>query len=181
MARIRVGVVIDLSTESQRFHCLQPGHASSWDGDGDGGRDPDSQVRSQNDGAAKSGLLESISNLAGATTISDFVAPISGVTVLDVTRGVAHSLVPDAGRPRDASNRQFRSLAAGSASHVFAPRRNYRTRPYVQSIKGIAAQASSLGIIPNTSGCSASIQLLPGPYALSEHGWHLNEARFSGE
>jgi hypothetical protein len=51
-----------------------------------------------------------------------------------VTRRVAHSLVPGTGRPRDPPNRRSRSLPSGSVSPSFAPRSNYGTRPYVQSI-----------------------------------------------
>jgi hypothetical protein len=111
----------------------------SWDGDGHGGRDPDSQARSQSDGAVKGHLLEGISNAARMPTIADFWAPSSRTTVLGVTRGVARHLVPDAGRPRDPPNRQFRSPPSGCMSPWFAPRSNYGIRPYVQSITGTAA------------------------------------------
>ena len=142
----------------------------SWDRDGDGSHDSDSQARSQAGSAAKSDSLQSISSFAWTRPISDFFAPSSGATVLGVTRGVARHLVPGASRPRDPPGRQSRSPPSGSMSPSFAPRVTIALdRTFSQSCKD--RRLSFTTDHPDISCCSTIHLAITKPFALPQRGW----------
>jgi hypothetical protein len=109
LPEITFAVVIGAAADVTALAASQPQH---------------SQALSQNDNAAKSDSLESISNLAGAATF-DLVAPSYDATVLGGTRGAGYYPVADACRLRDPANRQSRFLPSGSMSRSSTPRSNY--------------------------------------------------------
>src|SRR6516165_9968936 len=86
---------------------------------------------------------------------------------MTMSGGVAHDLVPDAGKPIERPDRQSRSQTSGSMPPSNAPRSHYGIRPYVQSTKGSADRGFARSAEIAFPRCARSHTIITRPFTIS--------------